>query len=139
MSVPTGTTAGKYFVISQCCQHHFHFSSIHNFIVTICQFSEINWVRCSSFYRMTAVQDYPECGLSHMSLSPLLTVQLCSHSWFDLNKHQWMSMGIIFFLMEEFVFSYQMPFCHSVVTKQNISENTQLLLPYCQTSNSVDV
>ena len=63
------------------------FSSVHSSLIVIHQML-MNWSKCSSFCGVTAVYCCPECGLSFMSLFPLLklTTCQCSHPLFSLQK-----------------------------------------------------
>ena len=69
------------------------FSSVHSSLPVIRWFVWKTWLRCSSFYGVTAVHGSLECGLSFMALSPLLkcTVHpsLCSHPTASVNECQW--------------------------------------------------
>jgi len=82
-----------------------------NYAVVMCQFVCMGWLNHSSFCGVTSVHGHADMhGLSFVSPSPLLKCTthhftvITSTVWspYQFSIHQWMSVGTVFFHMEEF-------------------------------------
>jgi len=114
-----------------------------NVVITISQYKQMNWWRCSSFCGMTALHGclntaYLSCCYCHC-WNTSATISLCSHPLFGLqkcsasiDKCQWVHFfwhgGIQFHTFASYVLPSQTPLCHtalflpSVSWQQNVME-----------------